>query len=158
MSFTPDGAVDAVDGVLATVASLERRHKYRRTLKTLADVNGLLQGPSGKYNASFTTITGMPVGPREFGAPGALGAGVLTTFRLQIELFRGLEDAIASEVLFRNTVFDVLQAFNRRGKFYAAASHQDPMSASPIGYIMLAETVLLHYAVCQMDVRGRTSP
>ena len=157
MSFTPAGAVTALTDLLATVESVGLVHAYRRTARTLNDMHALLfDSTVGKLRGAYVTVSRMVVGGREFGSP--TSAGVLTTVTLQVELFRGIEDAEASEVTFRDTVFDVLQAVNRRGKIYSASSHQDPMSAPQIGYIVLADAALLHYALCQVEIRGRTAP
>lgn len=168
MPFNPQTAVTATVSRLEAVTSLGVVHARRRTVRTEAQANQLLvDEATHKINAAFVSIVAMTVGTRDSGQPApTLGAGVnnaagaLTSFRIQVELFRGLEDAdeLASEERFRDTVFDVIQAFNKVGKVDPGASHQDPMSATSISYIMLADSFLMHYALCQYELRGRTSP
>jgi hypothetical protein len=156
VSFTPATAVAASKTTLEGSGAIARVHDYRRMVRTAADVTALLyDATSQKINAAMISVNKISTS-RDFGNPAV--AGVMTTVGLQIELFRGLEDAVASEKSFRDSVFAVLQAFNTKGKIDTNASHQDPMDALQIGYIAFAGDLLLHYALLGFELRGRTSP
>lgn len=156
MSATPSGVVGAMVSLLGTVSSVGVVHPYRRVIRTVPQITALLTDPAtGKLNAAYVSLQSMSA-TKDFGGAGF--AGVLTTFVVRVELIRGVEDASGSEEVFRTTVFDVMQAVNAGGKFYAAASYQGAMSATELGYLSFADAVLVHYATLAVEVRGRTAP
>ena len=159
MAFTPDGAVEAVATQLETVAAVGRVHRYRRSVKRLEDVATLFRddASTGKLFGAFVSVAGLPVGdPRETGSP--LGAGVIQTVDLRVEMFRGVEDAEASEMTFRAAVFAALQALNTSKRVYTDASWQGPASAPVLGYIEFGGSVVMHYTEITLSLRGRTHP
>lgn len=159
MAFTPDGAVEAIATKLETVASVGRVHRYRRSVKRLEDVATLFRddASTGKLFGAFVSVAGLPVGdPRETGSP--IGAGVIQTVDLRIEMVRGVEDAEASEMTFRAAVFAALKALNTSKRVYADASWQGPASAPVLGYIEFGGSVVMHYTEISVSLRGRTSP
>lgn len=163
MAFTPDGAVEAVATQLETVASVGRVHRYRRSVKRLEDVATLFRDDTttGKLFGAFVSVAGLPVGdPRETGSP--TGAGVIQTIDLRIEMMRAVEDAEASEMTFRASVFAALQALNTSKRLYdygtGTYAVQGPASAPVLGYIEFGGSVVMHYTEITMSLRGRTSP
>lgn len=156
MSFTPTTAVAATKTILEGVAEIGRVHNYRRTILSTPDMHRhLFAEPLGKIAGAFISVPRVGAS-RDFGNPTV--AGVLTSVIVQVEMFRGLEDAAESELAFRAAVFAVLQAINTRGKIDAFASHQGPAEASQIGYIAFTGDTVLHYALLSFELRGRTSP
>lgn len=159
MAFTPDGAVEAIAAKLETVAAVGHVHRYRRSVKRLEDVATLFRddASTGKLFGAFVSVAGLPVGdPRETGSP--LGAGVIQTVDLRVEMFRGVEDAEASEMTFRAAVFAALQALNTSKRVYTDASWQGPASAPVLGYIEFGGSVVMHYTEITLSLRGRTHP
>ncbi len=166
MSFTPAGAVSALAAVLRTAAPDTLVHEYRRTFRTQEEfaertlTDGTLGDPV--VQAALVSVQSMTIDePRNFGNGATAigqGAGVMTTVAFKVEVVRGLQDAEASEVAFRNTVFAMMQAVNTLGKLYLAASWQGPMSATQISYLGLDDFTILHYATLEMTMKGRTSP
>lgn len=159
MAFVLEDAVEAIATQLETVAAVGRVHRYRRSVKRLEDVATLFRddATTGKLFGAFLSVAGLPVGdPRETGSP--MGAGVIQTVDLRIEMFRGVEDAEASDLTFRAAVFAALQALNTSKRIYAGASWQGPASAPVLGYIEFGGSVVMHYAEITLSLRGRTSP
>lgn len=160
MAFDPETCVTATVDLLKTT-SVARVHAYRRLLLKLEHCHAhLFDAATQTFNGGFCTLRSISVDERDktMGNGLATGASVLTEFAIQIELFATLDDAAASEVTFRQRVFEVCQAFNRRGKLVATASHQSAMTTETIGYLGLADTATLHYASLIYRLRGRTSP
>lgn len=157
MAFTPAGAVDAVAAQLATVSGgVGPIHKYRRLVRSLADASALLSDPgTGTLRGAYVSWSRATV-RRDSGHPSS--AGIVMALTITVELVRGIEDAAGSELAFRDTVFEVLQTINRKGRIYADASHQGPLEAQQIGYLQVADSLLLHYAQLALELHGRTAP
>lgn len=154
-NITAEGAVDAIVAVLEAVDGIGQVHNRRRIMRNAKDVEARVM-QDGKINAAMVSWLGMPETAVDFGSP--LRAGALSTLTFRIELFFGVDDEGASEVEHRALVWNIATAFNSRGLVYADASHQDRMTVEEIGYLMLADLVLVHYARFALAFRGRVSP
>lgn len=158
MAFTEPGARAAVKTHLDTVTDVGMTSDYRRAFTREADVREHLYSSAlGKIRGAWISTARIGVASREFGSASGF-AGVLTTYTFRIEVVQGIDDANASEKDFASHVDAIVHAFNRRGRIYADASHQEPMQAPTIGYLQLADMYLLHFAELSFELRGRTSP
>lgn len=155
MAMTIDGAVDAIAATLGAVSGIGQVHKRRRRVTNEEGIQRVFVS-NGVINAATVSWRSLG-GSLTDGGSGSV-IGVLSTLTFDVELVYGFEDATATEITFRTLVWNVLMAFNGAGKVYAAASHQERMTADEIGYMLLADTALVHYAKLALSIRGRVSP
>lgn len=154
MAFDVQAAMDATAGIVQDHTTVGKVSTYRRAIGTSSQLHAhLFDDATQTFNGAFLNLRAITVGDGDR----TLGS-VITEFAIQVEVFASIDDAAASEVTFRDRLFGITQAFNTRGKILAAASHQSPMSTETIGYIALADAVLLHYASLVYSLRGRTAP
>jgi hypothetical protein len=155
VSFTAEGAIDAIVATLQAVDGIGQVHNRRRIVRNAGEIKDRLTS-DGRLNAAMVSWLSMPETLTDFGSP--TRAGAVSTLNFRIELFYGVNDDDASEVDFRALVWNVQSAFNSAGLIYAGASHQDRVTVDEIGHLMLADLVLVHYARFTIAFRGRVSP
>jgi hypothetical protein len=165
MAFTPGACVTAIAALIATVPKSGRVHAYRRAIRsepqlkallwdeTEARVCGWMISPS----PSTTTVSERHPGHHGKGVKG--GGNVMTTFQFQIEGYFGIDDAKASEMLWRDLTWAVASECNAYGLLnIAEVSHQLPCDVDQFGYASLAGFALVHYARLSVGFTGRTRP
>jgi hypothetical protein len=155
MAMVPADLTQAFADVLAAVSpSVGVIHQRRRALRSFDEAQAVLTDPaSGKLSAAFLSLEALPEAERLMGRPASIR--YLLTARLRIELFRGFEDAEASEIDFRDAVWNALDAINKTGRVYAESTYQGAATCRTLTYMTVAGSLLLHYADCVVDVRGQ---
>jgi hypothetical protein len=92
-------------------------------------------------------------GPRASGQAGQ----VFGDIGIVIEAVFGIDDANASEVTFRNLVWDVQTRFNAIGLITADVVKQEPLRWERFGYLALAGMWRAHYAKLTCRYAGKLS-
>lgn len=169
--ITPPVLRAAMAALIATVPNSGRVHQQRRIIRDERSLKSVLADPvtgkiAGWFISPAASNTAIPiVNPGYSGHSVKGGGNVLTTFQFQLEGFYGLDDAADSEQVFADLAWAVADEFNAYGSIPAAGGgmipgldRQLPCSIEQIGYIMFAQSFLLHYARLELGFIGRTRP
>lgn len=163
--ITPGACVDAIHDLIVSVANTGQVHKYRRVMRDEKAIKLHLWDQANSRMCAWmiapagvnTAITERNPGHAGIGIKG--GGNNFTTFQFTIEGYFTLDDAVASEVTWRDLVWAVCDEFNAYGALnIAGVSHQLPADVEQFGYVMVANFSLLHYARIGIGFRGRTRP
>lgn len=162
--LSPSACRTGIAALLATVPNVGNIHSRRRIMRTEAEVKARLMDANLGYmigwfispepNGTTQTERGM----QHYGIGVKGGGNDFTTFRWQIEGYRTLDDAAASEEGFTDLAWAIADEFNAYGVIpsVTGAHLQDAADVAAISYAVLAGAFLMHYARITVGFRGRT--
>lgn len=169
VELTPALCRTSLAAFLATVPGIGMVHTRRRIMRSEMDVKARLwhattqigANPVGWINGwtispagQATTVTERNPGHAAIGLSG--GGNNFTTFQWIIEGYFGIDDANGTEETFGDLAWDVAHRLNGYGGLFVGVTHQLPADVEQLGYAMLANWALLHYARIGIGFRGRT--
>lgn len=171
MPFDPESLIHAFALKLATVSGLSGGaaviSEYRRDVRSEADAARLWIPVGGtKVHAWNVTLNDGPTGNSTRG-PGFNDAidqpgRVLTDLSILIEGVASVIDsdtqALASEVLFRQTCWNVVKALNRRALIASYVTNQGACQWERFGYMLLAGMYSVHYCRLRVSCMGQVFP
>lgn len=163
--ITPAGCSAALAAVVQEVTDGGQVHQYRRIIRDEQALRNLMwDGANDRINGWMISpanaepaVTVRHPGYQAIGQSG--GGQAETVFQFQIEAYFGIDDANASEVTFRDLVWQVADTLNGYGLLdIPGVIEQLPAQVGQFGYVMLAGFTFLHYARIDIAFRGRTRP
>lgn len=160
------GCIGAVADLIGTITAAGNKiHRQRRLLRDERAIklycfdteNNRICGWFISPAASNTTVSTRHPGFAGIGQQG--GGQVITVMQVQTEVYFGLDDALDSETVFMDLVWQVADKVNSYGTLAVPGIiEQLPCDVEQFGYAMLAGSPLVHFARINVAFRGRTRP
>lgn len=160
--LTPANLIAQIKADLEAVTGIGLVYDRRRDVRDEATARALWyhtgQGRIHAWSISLDDEPARILRQPGFGSRASGIAGqVFSDFGISIEGVFGIDDANASEVTFRDLVWNVVQTFNAVGLITADVVNQEPMQWVRFGYLNLAAMYHAHYAKLACRYTGKVS-